>query len=238
LEYIVIDGGSTDSSVEILRKNESRLALWLSERDGGQSDAFNKGLVHSTGEIIGWLNSDDLYLNSCIHRAAEFFREHPDVDIVFSDYCFIDEQDRVLRRRREIPFSYSTYLWTRDCYHANCAGFFRRKVFDKTGPLRQDLQYGMDYEFYMRAAKAGFKFGHQREYWGAYRLHKASKSISASSLLRKEAGEIARQFTSPGTGHWKTRLFYRFWSGQRILRKAVSGSYLPWVARAGETRHV
>jgi len=227
LEYIIVDGGSTDNSVSVIRKYAPWLTYWVSEKDRGQSHAFNKGLEKATGEIIGWLNSDDVYLDRCFFQASEYFEANPAIDIVFSDYWYIDEWGKFLRRRKEIRFLSGVYLWTRNCYHANCAGFFRRRVFDTIGGLDENLQFGMDYDFYLRAAKAGLKFGHQRQNWGAYRLHGRSKSVSAHDLQKKDAILVSTRHQPLGISRfgvwWRRRLFKVFRLGWKLLL----GSYFP-----------
>lgn len=225
LEYIIIDGGSTDDSVAIVKKFDHRIAYWVSEKDKGQSHAFNKGLKKATGDIIGWLNSDDVYLNHCFFDAAEYFEKHPGIDIVFSDFWYIDEEGKFIKRRKEIPFQKNIYLWTGDCYHTNCAGFFRRRVFDTLGGLDEDLHYSMDYDFYLRAARAGFSFGHQRGYWGAYRLHTQSKTISSSSLMKREKLLISSYHlprTTTRFGLWYRYWFFKFF---RLGWKFIIGGY-------------
>lgn len=227
LEYIVVDGGSTDDTLSILRKHDNHLAYWVSEKDGGQSQAFNKGLQRSTGEIIGWLNSDDLYLGNSLEKAARYFQEHEDIDVVFTDYMFIDENGTFLRRRKEIPFRYDVYLWTGDCYHANCAGFFRRRLFDRIGGLDEKLHFGMDYDFYMRAARANCRFGHLRDYWGAYRLHKQSKSVSMYGLQLRDANLIGRRYRPDGVSELGAKCRKIAFTLIRIGWKVLLGSYLP-----------
>lgn len=229
-ELIVMDGGSTDGSADILKKFDARLAHWVSEKDRGQSHAFNKGLAKATGDIIGWLNSDDLYLHPCMREAAEYFAAHPEVDIVFADYIFIDEHGRYLRRRREPAFDFNAYVWTEDCYHANCAGFFRKRVFDRLGGLSEEFHYGMDYELYLRAHREGFRFGHVRSYWGAYRFHSQSKSIAAFDKQQSDARVIFERFRgtpSSGPGFAARKKFY---AAQRIVKKALLGSYFPFLS--------
>ena len=225
LEAFVIDGGSTDDTVKVLQEFDGRLAYWCSERDNGQSDAFNKGLARATGDVIGWLNSDDLYLGRCIHDAVAYFKQHPEVDIVFSDYVYVDEHSTVIHYRREIPFDDRVYRWTADCYHANCAGFFRRRVFDRLGGLRTDLHWGMDYEFYLRAADAGVRFGHVRGPWGAYRLHAASKTSAHQDRQKGEGLVIARQFWPAGTTNLQAQFRRDRWRASRVIRKVLLGSY-------------
>ncbi len=227
LEYIVIDGCSSDQSVEVIKGYETSLSHWVSEKDHGQSHAFNKGLRMATGDIIGWLNSDDMYLGRSLFRAAAYFARHPATDIVFSDYWFIDGEGRFLKRRKEIPFQQGVYLWTNDCYHANCAGFFRRRVFDKVGGLDEGLHFGMDYDFYLRAAKAGMVFDHQRECWGAYRLHASSKSVSRYGQMMAEGLTIARRFRPDSISPVGARLRRWAYSAYRIARKLMTGCYIP-----------
>lgn len=226
VEHIVIDGKSTDGSRCVLEAYQQHLAHWISEPDRGQSHAFNKGLRLSTGNIIGWLNSDDFYFPTAVAGAVAFFNDNPGCDIVFSDYVFVDEQSEVLSYRKEPRFSYQTSLWTHDCYHANCAGFFRRRVFDAVGGLDESLHFGMDYEFYLRAARAGFRFGHVPAVWGAYRLHNASKSVTASDEQRKDAERIFLHYAPPGTTQTKAMVLKWLWGANRVTRKLLLGSYL------------
>jgi len=225
IEYIIIDGGSTDQSLDIIKKYERHLSYWVSEADNGQSHAFNKGLEHVSGDIIGWLNSDDIYLENCLFQVADYFNKHPLVDIVFSDYYFIDENDNIIKIRKEIPFRYKVYLWTQDCYHANCAGFFRRSVFDTVGGLNEALHYSMDYEYYLRCAESGARFGHQRGYWGAYRLHKKSKSINQYASMQKESKFIAKQFYPSHLSTFDAALRKHAFSLFRFSWKFLIGSY-------------
>ena len=225
LELIVMDGGSKDHTVDILEEYSSNLSQWASEPDDGQSHAINKGFAVATGSLVGWLNSDDLYLPKSMFRAASYMIEHPACDVVFSDYVFIDESGNVLKRRREVPFDFSTYLWTRDCYHANCAGMFRRQVFEETGGLRQDLDYSMDYEFYLRIANRGFRVDHVREFWGAYRFHNESKSVADNESQIRESTEVASVYSHDARAPSLLGLLY---SAKRKLLKLLTGCYRPW----------
>jgi len=227
LECIVVDGGSTDGSADVIRQHQDQLVWSVSERDNGQSHAFNKGLARATGSIIGWLNSDDLYVDGCLLRAAAYFAANPTIDIVFSDYAFIDQAGRFLKLRREPKFNAQIYLWTADCYHANCAGFFRRRVFDRIGGLDESLHYGMDYDLYLRAARAGFRFGHIREVWGVYRLHAANKSTKSHAQQQQEGVALARRYFSAPTSAWQTAARHAVWASFRRAQKLVLGAYLP-----------
>ena len=177
LEYIMIDGGSTDNSVDIIRKYEDRLAYWVSEPDKGQSDAINKGFQRATGEILAWLNSDDIYLPGAIKAAVQFFEQHPDIDFVYGDFCLIDERGRVLFQRKEIDFDYKILLYGCNLI-SQPTSFFRRTVLDKIGFLDQTLDYLMDYEFWLRASNNGVRFKHIPNTLAAFRLHSTTKTVS------------------------------------------------------------
>jgi glycosyltransferase involved in cell wall biosynthesis len=186
LEYIIIDGGSTDNSVSVIKKYEKEIAYWVSEPDKGQSHAVNKGLQKATGDIIGWLNSDDRYYEGAIQKAIHVFSEHPEVDIVFGNVDFIDEQGTVLHRTNELAVDFHTYLFTNRCYHANAAGFFRKRCFDLYGMLREDLKYTMDYELYLRFAYNRYKFYQMKDVLGSYRLHAQSKTLMHTKNMALE----------------------------------------------------
>ncbi len=157
LEYIVIDGGSTDGSLEIIRKYANQLAFWVSEQDQGQSDAINKGLAKATGEIVAYLNSDDLYCPHAIRRAVEFLTAHPDVGIIYGDFSVVDETSRV-RHACVVPppFSLSRLLlWN---LIPQPTAFVRREILDVTGPFDVTLHFCMDYDLWVRAALGGVRF--------------------------------------------------------------------------------
>jgi glycosyltransferase involved in cell wall biosynthesis len=194
LELIVIDGGSTDNSISVIQECGPEITYWVSEVDRGQSHAVNKGLAAAHGEIVGWLNSDDLYLGDCIRSAVEYFTNRPDIDVVFGDYYYIDEDGNLLRSRREPPLRGATYIWTGKCRHANCAGFFRRRILQKVQGLDESLHYAMDYDWYVRMSLAGACFGQVRSFWGGYRLHQQSKTFTNSDKMTREGRTLALRY--------------------------------------------
>ncbi len=184
LEYIVIDGGSTDGSVEIIRKYERYFAYWVSEPDHGQSEALNKGFMKSTGKIIAWLNSDDMYLSGALFKVADMFKEHPGAALVYGDYIKVDAHDRCIALRRKPSFDYRICLYACEI-PIQPASFFNSKAFFKVGGIDPSLNYVMDHDLILRLAQYG-SFHHIREYLAAFRLHQASKTVAETSRFSGE----------------------------------------------------
>ena len=197
LEHLVIDGASTDGSVQLLTRlaglPDWKHLVWRSEPDEGQSDALNKGFKMASGDIIGWLNSDDLYRPGCFHAVVQAFEQNPEVDVVYGDSTWIDELGRCLRIRREIEFSRFVLAYHRVLYIPTTSTFFRRRVFDEGNFLDPQYHYAMDYDFFLRLAQAGYRFRHIRALLADFRLHPASKSGSQTEKFQLEHNQITRR---------------------------------------------
>ncbi|MBA7515426.1 Chondroitin synthase [subsurface metagenome] len=174
IEHIVIDGGSKDGTIDILKKYPH--LIWKSQPDKGQSDALNKGFRMAKGEIIGWLNSDDTYLPKAISTAVNFFQSNPEYDMVYGDFCKIDGTGKVFERRKQLDF---TLLGLKSglCYICQPTVFFRKRVFDKMEYLDVNLRHAMDYDLWMRIA-LNFKVKHIPGFVANFRYHKDSKTVS------------------------------------------------------------
>lgn len=175
LEYMVIDGGSNDGSIEIIRKYEPWLAYWVSKPDGGQADAINKGWHRSTGDIIAYLNSDDTYVPGTMFTAVTALKNNPDAGMVFSDCQIIDEHSQVVDAMRGLEFKLSRQLRHNSVPQPTM--FFRRQVFDKIGFLDASLQYTLDYEFCIRVGQH-FNIKRVPGVLARYRMHQLAKSSS------------------------------------------------------------
>ncbi|MCO6502680.1 MAG: glycosyltransferase, partial [Acidimicrobiales bacterium] len=134
LEHIVIDGGSTDGSVEIIERYADRLAYWVSEPDNGQTDAIAKGFAMTTGEILCWLNSDDLWEPWTLAEVARYFAEHPDVEFVYGDSIWIDDEDRVIKPKREHGFSRFVFNYAFN-FLPQPSTFWRRGLYERVGGI-------------------------------------------------------------------------------------------------------
>src|SRR5262245_26949587 len=152
LEYFIIDGGSTDGSLEVIKKYEAWLTYWVSEPDRGQSHAINKGWQRACGVILAWLNSDDTYNPGALRSAVERFRHNPAVGMVYSDMNYIDVSSNVTYRLRSQPYQFHKLLL--DNYVTQSTVFVRREVLDAVGFLDESLHLVMDQELWLRIGRA------------------------------------------------------------------------------------
>jgi len=199
LEQIVMDGGSRDGSVELLRQHSDsgRTDLqWVSEPDHGQSHALNKGFVRARGDIVGWLNSDDRYRPGCLEAVARAFREDRAADVIYGDYAWIDEQGRLMQVRREIEFNLFVLLYHRVLYIPTTATFFRRRVFEEGNFLNENLHFAMDYEFFLRLAFRGYRLRHLPVVLADFRFHTQSKSCTMPDKQLQEQNMVMQQYSS------------------------------------------
>ena len=191
LEYIVIDGGSTDGSLEIIRRHASRLAYWSSEPDLGQTDAINKGFARAKGEILAWLNSDDLYHPEAVREAVEFLERHPEIGLVYGDADFVSDAGEVVGR---FPARQTSLARLRRGYvHIpQQASFFRASLWRLVGPLDPTFYFAMDYDLWVRIAALTPIVHHPRT-WAGFRLHRDAKTLSAADQCWPEMLRVHRR---------------------------------------------
>ncbi len=191
-ELIVIDGGSTDNSVEIINEYDSHISRWVSEPDKGQPHAINKGFAMATGDLIGWQNSDDLYMPGFFHTVAESLRMDPRAQLIAANVYIIDENDRIVRRSHFTPFSFH-YLIYEGWNLSSQATFMTRALIDTVGAMREDIQVGFDWDWYIRVAKTVRLNVLHRSVGGCYRIHPASKlSLYGESFRNPIHAQILR----------------------------------------------
>lgn len=178
IEYIIIDGASTDGSVEIIRKHEDHLACWTSERDNGQTSAVIKGFNRASGSIFAWLNSDDLLAPSAVRIAVDLLRRLPDVGVVYGDRLHIDAKGNVIGVNR-MPAFYPAML-RRNITLPQETVFFRRAVYEQVGGLDETLRFSLDFDLWVRLA-AVTNFRHVPAFLGSFREHATSKSVAFHS---------------------------------------------------------
>ena len=190
IEYIVMDGGSTDNTVEILQEYGNRIK-WVSEKDGGQADAVNKGLKVAKGTIIGWLNSDDTYCDGAVSTMVEYFRTHPDTDMVYGEGYYIDKDSNVTDRYLTEKYSYDRLAET--CIICQPSAFFTKRIADKVGGLDKDLQLCMDYELWMKFAQAG-NIAYISDYIANSRMYEENKTLSRRDEVYKEVCRTIKKY--------------------------------------------
>jgi glycosyltransferase involved in cell wall biosynthesis len=174
LEYIVVDGGSTDGSLEVIQGHAGRLAWWVSEPDSGQTEAINKGFAHARGEILAWLNSDDTYQPGAVAEAAAYLQDHPEVAMVYGDANFINEDGQVIGM---FPAQQTDFRRLRRGYvHIpQQAAFFRADLWRQVGPLDPGFYFAMDYDLWVRLAKLA-PLQYVPRTWANFRIHQGGKT--------------------------------------------------------------
>ena len=182
LEYIVMDGGSTDETISILKEYGDKI-IWKSEKDKGQTDAVNKGIREAHGEIIGWLNSDDIYYPGAIKKVMQIFEEKPDVNVVYGNANHIREDDSFIEEYYTEDFDYERLKDI--CFICQPSLFFRKKLVEKYGYLDDSLQYCMDYDYWLRLGK-GERFYRLNELIAGSRLYEDNKTLGARRKVHEE----------------------------------------------------
>lgn len=188
LEYIVIDGGSSDNSVEIIRKYEQHLASWVSERDSGQADAIAKGFGMATGDILCWLNSDDVLYPGALQAVADCFAADAECGCVYGRAMYTTEDGAEVCEYPTGEFDFERLA----VFNFICqpATFFRRSVYEAVGGVDRTLRFSMDYDLWIRMARVA-RFCYLPELLATYRLHLDSKTVSPAASTANHAEGLA-----------------------------------------------
>ncbi len=222
IEYLVLDGGSSDDSVAILRSYGSRL-VWVSESDGGQAQAINKGLARARGTIWAYLNSDDVLRPGAVTRVVEYFRGHPQADVVYGLADIIDEEDKVIGRYATEPFS-RRRLW-QHCLVCQPAAFWRARLARRVGPFNEKLHCCLDYEYWLRLDQAGARFSYIEEVLAQSRLYAATKTLSQRLRVFQENIQVCLAQTR----FCELNHFVRLWRHQCWENPRGRFRYLRWL---------
>jgi glycosyltransferase involved in cell wall biosynthesis len=224
LEYIVMDGGSADTSADILARYGKHLAHWTSARDGGASDAIAKGFERATGSLLAWLNSDDLYLPGTLHHLLEGLRNAA-ADVVYGDTYWIDKDSSILVERRQTPISRVAYLyggsdlqqpsmmWTSDVYR-------------RAGGMDSAFRCAFDMDLFARFASKKAKFAHVRRFVACARLQDTQKSVVLAEACREETDLIRKRYNQVPVRSFTGVLLRTFGRMQRLAWYVLQGDLL------------
>lgn len=224
IEYIVVDGGSSDNTLEVIKKYQSRLAWWVSEPDKGQTDAINKGFNRASGEIIAWLNSDDVYAPGAIREAVKYLVENPQIGMVYGELDFIDEHGRVIGRfnaaQTDLPRLRRGFV-----HIPQPSAFFRRDLWTKVGPLDPSFFFAMDYDLWTRlAAHTELKYLPGKA-WAQFRLHTDGKTVTSDDrcwpeMLRVHYRDGGKPWAPIVMKYWLRKLAAPFlnWNRRRMFK--------------------
>ncbi len=180
LEYVVEDGGSTDGTRAILERYSTLLHYWESAADQGQAQAINRGFAHTNGEIMAWLNSDDILLPGSLHRVAKFFAGHPEVDAIYGHRILIDANDAEVGRWVMPPHQDDALLW--EDFIPQESLFWRRRAWDRVGAaLDESFHFSMDWDLLLRFRSAGIRFARVPQFLAAFRIHPEQKTSAQMS---------------------------------------------------------
>jgi glycosyltransferase involved in cell wall biosynthesis len=228
LEYIIIDGGSSDESVSIIRRYEHRLAYWISEKDRGQVHAINKGLERTTGDIVAFINSDDVYLPGAFNAVMNHFAVNPDSKWICGDAIMFGEGHETLFIRSTVPRSAAHCLsWA---YQAPQPAHFWKNELVRSG-FDERWNYDFDHDMYVRLLLAGYKCEYIPLPMAGYRLHEVSKTIAEGDRLLEEFDRIA-EFYEPqlqgGDQRWcrATRFLRLSYAASEAGRKSEAAKWL------------
>jgi glycosyltransferase involved in cell wall biosynthesis len=235
LEYIIIDGGSTDGSKEIIKKYEKYLKYWISEKDNGQTDALNKGFAKSSGEILAWLNSDDVYLPGTLFKIANLFAENKFTDVVYGNMYIIDAFNKIIGERRLIPWipvisKLGTLYGGYGVYQPS--SFWKRKLHFKVGGLDTEFKFCMDNELQIKFVLANAKFKFVDEFLTAFRVHEDSKTVTLQEI---QANEIKTAYKKHDINRSMTFIYSKIFSLFKLLYYIYQGN-LKWYLKRIFTR--
>ena len=216
IEHIVMDGGSSDGTVEILERWGDRISF-SSGSDGGQTAAINAGMAMARGEVLAYLNSDDVYYDGAVVAAVAAFERDPTADVVYGDADLIDAEDRVIG-------PYPTEEWSLErlklvCFLCQPAVFFRRRVMERFGPFDERLNHCMDYEYWLRLGMRGLRFVHIPVRLAASRLHPATKTLGSPREVHTEINDMLKECIGMIPDNWLSNYAYAVLDGRGVARK-------------------
>jgi len=222
IEYIVIDGGSKDESLNIIKKYASRIKYWHSRPDRGHTDALIQGFEQSTGEILAWLNSDDLLAPDAVEKAVAALEKRPGAVMVYGNRVCIDERSRLLYFRPSLPWLAKTRYIAITLAQEAC--FWRRAAHFQVGGVRRELRFSFDYEFFSRLTLLG-EVRYESGIWAFFRKHSASKTMTIYQTVGLRDNIIVQEML------WGGRVSPIRWTMARAFFRLYSICAMMWLPR-------
>ena len=240
LEYIVMDGGSDDGSVDIIRRYARALSHWESRPDGGQTQALVKGFERCNGDVMGWLCSDDLLLPGALNAVAEFFAANPNVLAVYGDALWIDGRGELLRPKKEIPFNRFIFLYDHN-YIPQPSMFWRKSLYDQVGGLNGNFNLAMDGDLWDRFSQHG-RIAHLPRYLSCMRFYPEQKTRALRPKAKLE-NAVLRVRRSGIVGDTLFPVLHPCAKALRVAMNLVKGGYnaavptdqLQWLRHLSQT---
>jgi len=198
IEFIVVDGGSTDETLSILKRYESKLR-WISEPDSGPAEALNKGFRQSTGSVLCWLNADDIYYPGALDKVITYLENNPSCEVLYGKATHIDVNDQVLRLYPTKEWNFAEFQ--DECFICQPAAFFRRSVFELYGPFNENVRC-MDYEFWLRLGLKSVHFQYYPKLLAATRLHGAAFTVAHRLDVHREINDFTRKLLGRTPETW------------------------------------
>lgn len=222
LEYIIIDGGSDDGSLEIIKKYAEFISYWVSEKDDGQTDALIKGFQRATGSILGWLCSDDLLMPTALEEVSKFFQTTPQAQVVYGDTAFIDIEGQLIAERREIPFDPFVLAYDHN-FIPQPSTFWRSEIYKKVNGLNDSFDVAMDADLWLRFSEVAEIF-HVESPWSKMRIYPEQKTYRLLEKKEAEKKLLRERHFGPtnALGHFSRSAFAK---ARRIHLKLLNGCY-------------
>jgi glycosyltransferase involved in cell wall biosynthesis len=222
LEYIVIDGGSTDGSREIIERYRDYITDFFVEPNTLQVEKLIKGFARATGDIFCMLNSDDLFEPNALHEVGQYFLDNPQVRVVYGDYSWIDTQGNLIRRKKELGFNRFIYLYDTN-YVPQPSTFWRRDLYEEVGGLKLEYEITLDLDLWIRFADVT-QLHHVHKFWSKYRVHPKQKSKSNNTQLREETESIMRRYIG-NEPSWSIAVKAKVAKAIRLTGQLFTGCY-------------
>ena len=222
LEYIVMDGGSTDNSVEILERYSTHLSYWQSRKDDGQSDAIASGFERATGDIYCWLNSDDILLPGALRHVGRFFNRFPATSVIYGNRLVVNEETSVIGKHLLLR-KFTRYHWAQGLPLAQECCFWRRDIYRQVGGVDRSKFFIMDYDLFYKMWRQT-RFRKTRAYLGAIRVHAETKNSKHQDIRLKELEKAKLDFALVEPGYFRIRIMNRL---GRI--QLLSEAMIDWV---------